>query len=248
MGNQPSLRHQRNLYANGQAARAAAKLVANAEPASAALSSKQSAEKFDDVLKIHEYERQRLGQELHDSTGQLVISLGLGLARLRNIAGLEWQKLVDDIQATVSEIDREIRSMAFLHFPAELANRSLSASLASLAAGFGRRTGVDTSFESTGHSPHLDDSVSSALLRVAQEALVNVHRHSQAQSAKVELKNKSHQIELIISDDGVGMAANAGHPSGIGVSGMRHRIESNGGHFEIRDLNPGTMIRATIPV
>ena len=204
----------------------------------------------DELLRIHEYERQRLGQELHDSTGQLVISLMLGLARLKRIEEDGGQViLIDEIQETVRQIDKEIRSLAFLHYQAELGDRSLVASIENLALGFGRRTGMHISFKCVGDLPPVDDSISTALLRVAQEALVNVHRHSRATAAKVDLKLRPTRIELRISDDGVGMPiGEMPRGSGIGLKGMRYRIEAHAGRFEIRSLNPGTMVCAIVPL
>src|SRR6478735_2509037 len=72
-----------------------------------------------ELLRIHEYERQRMGQELHDSTGQLVVSLLLSLARLKRVEeDLGQGSIIDEIQETVRRIDKEIRSLAFLHYPA----------------------------------------------------------------------------------------------------------------------------------
>ena len=211
---------------------------------------KQTQATLDELLRIHEYERQRLGQELHDSTGQLVVSLLLSLARLKRLEQDGGQGvLIDEIQDIVREIDREIRSLAFLHYQAELGDRSVCASIESLALGFGRRTGMHSSFKCVGEAP-IDDSTSTALLRVAQEALVNVHRHSQGTAAKVELKIRPTRIELRVSDDGIGIpaATEAGKPSGIGLQGMRYRVESRGGRFEVRNLNPGTMVCAIVPL
>jgi len=204
-----------------------------------------------ELLRIHEYERQRLGQELHDSTGQLVISLMLGLARLKRIEEDGGQGiLIDEIQETVRQIDKEIRSLAFLHYQAEVGDRSLASSIENLALGFGRRTGMHISFKCVGDLPPVDDSIATALLRVAQEALVNVHRHSHATAAKVELKLRPTRIELRISDDGIGILqpAEVTRTTGIGLKGMRYRIEAHGGRFEIRNLNPGTMVCAIVPL
>lgn len=204
-----------------------------------------------ELLRIHEYERRRLGQELHDSTGQLVVSLLLSLSRLRKIEeGYGHVNLIDEIQEIVGQIDKEIRSLAFLHCPAELADRSLSASVESLAIGFGRRTGMHISFKCVGDPVPVNEAVSIALLRVTQEALVNVLRHAHATSARVQLKRRPDRLELRISDDGVGMPEikEPTEPSGIGVQGMRFRVEAQGGHFEIRNTHPGTMVCATVPL
>ena len=214
------------------------------------LSPEEQQSPLDELLRIHEYERQRLGQELHDSTGQLVIVLLLSLARLKAIEkDCELGSLIEDIQEVVRQIDREIRSLAFLHYPAELGDGSLCASIERLALGFGRRTGLPISFKCKGAAPTVDAAVSTALLRITQEALVNVHRHSQATSAKVELKSGPRQVELSITDDGIGFpdADVVRKTSGIGLLGMRYRVETHGGCFEIRNVRPGTMVRAILP-
>src|SRR4051794_31816915 len=70
-----------------------------------------------DVLSIHEYERQRFAQELHDSAGQLLVALQLSVAHLKRVEGhSNYEALIEDIQGTVRLIDQEIRSMAFLSY------------------------------------------------------------------------------------------------------------------------------------
>jgi signal transduction histidine kinase len=204
---------------------------------------------LDELIQVHEYERQRMGQELHDSAGQLVVALQLSLAhlkRVQNNVGLEG--LMEEIQDTVTQIDREIRSLAFLHYPAELDGRDLCSAVRTLANGFGRRTGISTSFKASGDTARIDPSTSMALLRVAQEALVNIRRHSHASLVKVLLKRRAGCVELDILDNGIGMDVDAlteGH--GIGLQGMRHRMEKLGGHFQISNLRHGTRVLASVP-
>src|SRR4030095_7370470 len=94
---------------------------------------------LDDLLRFHEYERQRLGQELHDSAGQLLVALQLSVAHLREIeSDAGHDDLLDEINDTVRRIDQEIRSLAFLDYPAELGDRGLSCAVQALAVGFGR--------------------------------------------------------------------------------------------------------------
>ena len=210
----------------------------------------ETASTVDEQLRIHEYERQRMGQELHDSAGQLMVSLQLSVARLKAVNGERGHDdLIDDIQGVVSQVDREIRALAFLHYPAELGDRSVCSAVETLARGFGRRTGIRTSFMCVGDNSSVDGSTSLAMLRVAQEALVNVHRHSHATAAKVELKLRPTRIELRISDDGIGMpVGEMPRGSGIGLKGMRYRIEALGGSFELRNLRTGTMVCAVVPL
>lgn len=204
----------------------------------------------DELLRIHEYERQRMGQELHDSAGQLLVSLQFSVSHLRRVEGhTDHDGLLDEIQNTVRQIDQEIRSLAFLDYPFELGDRGLSSAVQSLARGFGRRTGIQTSFKASGNQSIASDSTARALLRVAQEALVNVHRHAHASHASVSLKSAAGRVELIVSDDGVGMpiGADFDKPKGIGLRGMRYRIEALGGRFGVRKLKQGTRITASLP-
>ena len=192
-----------------------------------------------------------MGQELHDSAGQLLVSLQFSVAHLRRVEGENGHaELFDEIQETVRQIEQEIRSLAFLHYPVELGDRGLTATVHSLARGFGRRTGIRTSFKESGDQSPASNSVSTAVLRVAQEALVNVHRHAHASQASVSLKQADNRIELVVSDNGVGMPTldKLNKAKGIGLRGMRYRIEALGGRFSIRSLKHGTRLTATVPL
>jgi signal transduction histidine kinase len=147
-------------------------------------------------------------------------------------------------------MDQEIRSLAFLQYPIELADSGLESVLKSLARNFGRHTDIQTSFRSVGDFGIVNNSVAVAILRVAQEALANVHRHAHAAHSKIRLKWLSTCVELTVSDDGIGVlvAAKDHEPRGIGLRGMRHRVERLGGRLKIRGLRPGTQISAIIPL
>jgi len=204
---------------------------------------------IDSLLRVHEYERQRLGQELHDSAGQLLVALQLSVAHLREVeADSGHDGLLEDINDTVRMIDREIRSLAFLDYPAELGDRGLSCAVQSLVVGFGRRTGIRTSFKFVGEVSPVSEPISMALLRVAQEALANIHRHAHASSAKVVLERRETHLHLTISDDGIGMPAAAKISRGIGLQGMRRRVEMLGGRFRVSNLKRGTRVSAIVPL
>lgn len=204
---------------------------------------------LDEVLSIHEYERQRLGQELHDCAGQLLVSAQLGVAHLKILEEDSGNAgLIDEIQDTLSQINQQIRALAFLHYPAELADRGLSAAVESLARGFGQRTGINTSFKAVGDLTRVDEPSAIALLRIAQEALVNIHRHSHASAASVLLRKRARSAELVVSDDGVGIPEEMPTKArGIGLKGMRHRVEKLGGCFRVKNLQPGAEIYASVP-
>ena len=207
--------------------------------------------RLEDVLRIHEYERQRLGQELHDSAGQLLIALELSILHLKRVEkDCDHANLIDEIQDSARRIDQEIRSLAFLHYPVELGGRSLSLAAQSLALGFGRRTGIHTTFKWAGDNASIDDAVSMAVLRVVQEALVNIHRHSHASVVKVAIHRTLDRLDLTISDNGVGFppVSRLENTHGIGLQGMRHRVETLGGRFRLANLKQGARISLSVPV
>ena len=206
---------------------------------------------FDEVLKARDQERRRIGQELHDSAGQLLVSLQLSIGQLRHIhEASEVDLMLDEIRDTVRQIDTEIRSLSFLNVPAELGSYGLAAALRMLANGFSRRTGIQVTFDCAADVPAGTGPVPAALLRVAQEALVNIHRHSHATAARMELRKGDDFLKLLIADNGVGMPPIAGleEADGVGLRGMRYRVEQLGGRFEIRKVKRGSRIAAWVPL
>ena len=197
---------------------------------------------MEEILRIHQYERQRLGQELHDSAGQLLVSLHLSIAYLRNLRDNDRDRVLDELQDTVKQIDQQMRALAFLHHPAELNGEGLGHALQSFARNFSKRTGIRTRFSSFGDSSTLEKNASVELLRIAQECLVNIHRHSRATIAKVVLRRKLDQIELSVSDNGIGIPDlnRLFEVDGVGIRAIRHRVERLGGRFRVRNLRHGT--------
>lgn len=206
---------------------------------------------MDSCLLAQDEERLRLGRELHDSTGQLLLALRLGIAHLKQVHGTGAEDdALAEIEETALRIDREIRSFAFTHYPATVGQDGLGAALQYLTRGFGVRTGLCVKFTDRCQDRIDDGPIAVALLRVAQEALTNVHRHAGAAHVRVNLAASNAMIELSIRDDGRGIAAEyeSGAFSGVGLQGMRHRIERLAGQFSIRRLKHGTRLLARVPL
>ena len=202
---------------------------------------------MDYLLRALDHERQRLGQELHDSAGQLIACLQLSIARLE-IEDPEHACLIHEIQDITREIGREIRSFAFLHYPVDLADRGLASAVETLVRGFASRTGIKTALTVRGDVAGLSDAGALALLRVAQEALVNVYRHADASSSAVSLNRRGQSVQLTVRDDGVGLAQVVGKSFGIGLQSMQHRVKTLGGIFRIASMKPGVKVFASVPI
>jgi signal transduction histidine kinase len=206
---------------------------------------------FEKLLSLRDDERQRIGQELHDSAGQLLFSLQLSVARLRQTQeDGEHESLIEEIHDTARLIGQEIRSLAFLNHPARMDPRGLVAALDALFHGFGKRTGCRAEFKLIGDQPMVNGASCMALLRVAQEALVNIHRHAHASSVAAKLQRRKATLELTITDNGVGLPPpeQRAMNGGVGLDGMRFRVERLGGHFSIENLEQGTRLLASVPL
>jgi len=206
---------------------------------------------LDACLLAQDNERLRLGRELHDSTGQLLLALRLSIAHLKITLGSgHEEESLDEIEDVARQIDREIRAFSYIHYPAELNKGGLLTALQMLVRGFAERTGLKVSFHSICDHTLANGAAAIALLRVAQEALINVHRHAVATSARVVLSQNKNTVELSVQDDGKGIARSddGSMAKGVGLQGMRHRIERLGGRFSIRRLKHGTKIVASLAI
>jgi len=194
-------------------------------------------------------ERQRMARELHDSTSQLLAGAGLLLGRLKQEqAGGEALALVEELQQLVTEAQQEIRLVSYLAHPPALEKLGLVEALKSVTEGFGRRTALQTSFEIHGHPVSLPAEVESALYRVAQEGLSNVHRHARAKRVRLFLSFRRSAVHLGIADDGVGIppeSLTSSGRAGVGIASMRTRLSEVGGRLVVRRLSTGTAIIAS---
>lgn len=202
-------------------------------------------------LMAREYEGLRMGRELHDSTSQLLLSLRFSLAHLKHAYEVgESEEALEEISETVRQIEQEIRAFSYLHYPAELGRGGLVAALDTLARGFTDRTGLKIMFKAECDRVITNGAASIALLRVAQEALMNVHRHAGAELVRMSLAEQGGSVELSVQDDGIGLpsASSEAVSKGLGLPGMRHRVERLGGQFLVKRLKHGTKLVARLAI
>lgn len=205
----------------------------------------------EELLSVQDKERQRIGMELHDSTGQHLAALGLGLAQLRRL--LRGRAGADDVLGamakSVQQAAREIRVISYLMQPQNLRQDGLAKTTERFVGGFGVRTGLSTSFYLMGAVDTASPVAQHAIFRVTQEGLANAHKHAHATHLTVTLTCHNGRIGVTISDDGQGMGPyGVETPSlGVGIPGMRYRVEQLGGSLSISSSSAGTTIVATCP-
>lgn len=198
------------------------------------------------VMQSQAEERRRLGREIHDSTMQVLASLGLLLGQLkRKSLAPDCQPVLAEMEGLLSEAQKEIRSISYLAHPPLLDKMTLPQALQSLVEGFGRRTSLTTTFKMLGDLNLRTPAAEGAIYRVVQEALSNVHRHANASQATIRLSSSKHMTHVVIADDGRGMPHEI--TAGVGLAGMRSRLAELGGRLWIRPRSPGTAVIASLP-
>lgn len=206
------------------------------------------------VAQAEQKERRRVGRELHDCTSQLLVAAQLGLSALERRTELkgEARRIAIDARRSIGAALAEIRTFSFLLHPPVLADEGLPKALEDFGAGFGPRTGLGVKVE-TGAGPwSLPRTMEMALFRVAQEGLMNVHRHAQARHATVRLFREGSTVVLEVEDDGVGLRRRSDHtapsePLGVGLSGMLARMTQLGGSLTLEEQARGLKVRAWAP-
>ncbi len=216
---------------------------------------KQVSELSGQLLALQEEERQRIARELHDSTAQHLVAANLGLASLEGTVSAEsgrparpWRRS----RACSTEALRELRIFTYLLHPPNLAKDGLQATLRDFAEGFAGRTGLVARIRIPEEVDDLPPELQRAILRVVQEALTNVHRHADASHVSVKARIRSGRLVVRIRDNGHGMIGPA-RPDGpirlgVGVAGMRARLEQFGGDLRIRTGRGGTSVVAMVPI
>ncbi len=206
------------------------------------------------VVSAQEAERQRIARELHDATGQSLTAIGLGLSSVlssfqrRESEQLERRvhELLDLNAKTLDELHRLIADLR----PSHLDDLGLPATLRWYTKDLQPRVPFEIRVEVKQDEQPLDSVVSTALFRVAQEALTNIIKYAEAHMAWIRLEYGPQEVTLEVDDDGVGfdVSQQAANRSTWGLLGMQERAELLGGQFELSTSpGTGTHVRVRIP-
>ena len=205
------------------------------------------------LITAQEEERGRIARELHDDFSQRLALLGIGLSRLwkkRPESEEEERILVRELWNRTQEISSDVHRLSHQLHSSKLEHVGLGPALMGLCEEISEKYGVQVEFTYCGVSSQIPKDVALCLFRIAQEALSNVVKHSQAKQALVELSNANNEIRLQIVDAGAGFdPALSNADVGIGLVGMRERLRMVGGRLSVQSApTRGTEILAEVPV
>jgi signal transduction histidine kinase len=208
------------------------------------------------LLRVQDEERRRIARDLHDSTGQALTALKMELAGIERELAARNPQLALRLGASIADarqISDELRTISYLLHPPLLDELGLGSALRWYAEGFEKRCGIKVHLE-LDTPTRLAPEMEVTLFRVAQESLINVHRHSGSATAVIRLSAAKDRIVLQVEDQGRGIprellaAIPSGVTLGVGLRGMRERVEDFGGELEISSSEQGTKVKAAIPL
>jgi len=208
------------------------------------------------LLQLQDEERRRFARELHDSVGQSLVGLTLNLSAVRtDIERLaKTANALSESEAMVQEMSKAVRTISYLLHPPMLDEAGLASALRWYVEGFTQRSKIQVEAEFPDDFGRLSQELETAVFRVVQECLTNIHRHSGSPTAKVSIARFNGLVLVAVADRGKGIAPEklyemkASGTLGVGLRGMRERILQLGESMEIDSNGPGTVVRVQVPV
>jgi two-component system, NarL family, sensor histidine kinase UhpB len=200
------------------------------------------------ALIAQERERLRIGRALHDEAGQTLTAIALEIERAAShgppAQREQMNRLAVQLHASLDDIRRISRDLR----PEALDDLGLINALIALTSRVDRQGDLRIERRLAADLPPLSTELELVIYRVAQEALTNVLRHAHASRCIVALERRDGEIELKVSDDGIGMPEQVASDT-IGVEGMRERALLGGGRLTIQSRSDrGTQVTLRLPI
>jgi signal transduction histidine kinase len=207
------------------------------------------------LMRLQDEEHRRIARNLHDSLGQYLASVKMNLDLLGRSDTADKTQILSEAVQSVDQSIAETRTLSFLLHPPLLDEAGFISAARLYIEEFAKRSGIKVKVNFPDGADRLPELAEIALFRILQESLTNVHRHSGSSTVEVHLRVVEGQAVFTVRDFGRGMPAeliqNAltnGNCVGVGLSGMRERVNDLRGTFEIKSSGDGTAITVSIPL
>jgi signal transduction histidine kinase len=206
------------------------------------------------LMRVQDDEHRKIARELHDSIGQYLAALKMNIARLRECSPSCDAQVLEDSEQILDQCLVETRTISHLLHPPLLDESGLISAAKWYLEGFSRRSGIEVALDIHNDLGRLPQDVETALFRVLQESLTNVHRHSGSKKVDITIRIDRGEALVTIRDYGRGLSAQhledvpKGRSSGVGLTGLRERITALGGSVEVGSMEPGASIKVVLPL
>ncbi|MBT8042109.1 MAG: sensor histidine kinase, partial [Pontiella sp.] len=195
----------------------------------------------EEIAQVSTRERRRIGQDLHDSIGQLLTGISLlsrSLANNLRRDGNPGEEDAAQISELADDASNQIRQISRGLMPADIVERGFFASLRDLARITTDSCGIQCEVRLDETVDFNDGAVETHLFRIAQEAVNNAVRHADASQIEIVFSVENGRPQLQICDDGTWKKA-ADHMSGIGMKTMHYRASVIGGNLTVGAVEEG---------
>src|ERR1051325_4679978 len=209
------------------------------------------------LLQLQDEERRHIARELHDSTGQMLVALSMMLTPLTEDQGeidSESRAAIKDSLDLIGDLSKEVRTISHLLHPPLLDEIGLSSALRMYLEGFAERSKIKMDLEVPSDLGRFPQEIETAIFRVVQECVTNIHRHSGSSVARVCVSRVNKHVRIEIQDSGKGIsraqqADIALGRAGVGIRGMKERVRQLGGSLKIdsQGEGKGTSVVAELP-
>ena len=182
------------------------------------------------LLNGQELERKRLARELHDETGQALVSILLGL---RAAEEQPTEQPFAHLRDLVTSALDGVRAVTTQLRPPALDDFGLQPALERLTELVAERSGLDIQLQFSANDLALGPETETAVYRIVQEAVTNVVKHAEASCVSVVVTGRAGAVRAVIEDDGIGFDVDDVRDGALGLVGMRERIMLLGGRLEL---------------
>jgi PAS domain S-box-containing protein len=205
------------------------------------------------LIEAHEEERTWIARELHDDVNQRLALATVNLDVLKRelpASVPEARRRVSELGEQLRDLGNDVQALSHRLHSSKLEYLGLTAAITAFCREFSERNGVQIDLECDAIPRTVPGEISLCLFRVLQEALQNASKHSGSQQYQVSIKCGVNEIDLTVSDSGIGFdPQQATQGKGLGITSMRERLKLVAGELYIEPRSPnGVMVRARVPV
>ncbi|MEM2126061.1 MAG: GAF domain-containing protein [Candidatus Methanosuratincola sp.] len=207
------------------------------------------------LLEAQERERRHIARELHDEIGQALTAVKVNLQSVKRLT--ESSELTSPLNDSIGLVERtlqQVRDLSLDLRPSLLDDLGVVSALRWYIDRQAQRAGFEARFVTNLPEKRLPSDLETTCFRVVQEALTNILRHAQATEVWIELRQEETTLVLSIRDNGIGfdvetVVQNASGDLGLGILGMKERVQLIGGEINIQSTQPhGTEVLVKFPI